>query len=183
MRLARRAQSDSESIELISTQDRLDPAKHRPLLVPDVIPQKLAETIERQRVNRGGLEITNPPPDIHMLNKHTHHISVIRPDVTHEHGKEQLLLETEMPTTLRTPETQRLLTNGPRIHIEHTLQPKRQLKRHMMLTRQHRQLTRPPHHPIVHPAPSHNSALSAATAPPARSLVSTPSVHPGQGHD
>lgn len=141
MGLARRTQSDSERIELVSSQDRLDPTKHRPLLVPDVIPQKPAESIQHQHVNRRGLEITNPPPDLHMLGKHTHHVSIIRPDVTHEHGKHQLLLETEMPAALRAPEIERLLTNGLRTGIERTLQPKRQLKRHMVLTRQHRQLT------------------------------------------
>ena len=52
MELARRAQSDSERVELVSTQRRLDPAEQRPLFVPGVIPQQPAERMECHRINR-----------------------------------------------------------------------------------------------------------------------------------
>jgi hypothetical protein len=137
--LGRRAQSDSEHIELVSAQRRLDPTKQRPLLVADVIPQMLAESVECHSVNRRGLEITDPPSDVRVLDKHPHHIAVVSPDVTRERGKEQLLLEAKMPATLLPPEIECRLPDGLSVSIGGALQPKGQLKRHMVLTRQHRQ--------------------------------------------
>jgi hypothetical protein len=144
--LARHVQGDANRTELLGVQRRLDSPEQRALLIADVIPQLLAESVERRTVNeRTGLEIADPASNVHMLDENAHNIRIVSPGVTREGRQQQLLFEAEVPAALVAPEVERRLPDGLCIDIGRALQAKRQLKRQVVLAREHSQLVRSLH--------------------------------------
>jgi hypothetical protein len=82
-----------------------------------------------------------------VLGEHAHNIRVVSPGVARKGRQQQLLLKAEVHATLLTPELKGRLPDGLGIDIGRTLQAKSQLKRHVVLARQHSQLVRSPHSP------------------------------------
>jgi hypothetical protein len=122
---ARRVQGDPNRTKLVGIQRRLDAPEQRPLLVAHVISQLLAESVEGRRVNaRIRLEIADPPPNVDVLDEHAHNIRIVSTNVTHEGGKEYLLLEAEVQAALLSPEVERRLPDGLGIDIGRALQAK-----------------------------------------------------------
>ena len=143
---ARREQRDPNRTKLVGIQRRLDAPEQRPLLMAHVISQLLAESVQGRRVNaRIGLEIADPPANVDVLDEHAHNIRIVSTSVTRESGKEYLLLEAEVQAALLSPEVERRLPDGLCIDIGRALQAKGQLKRDVVLAREHSQLVRSLH--------------------------------------
>jgi hypothetical protein len=136
--LARRLQGCANGTEFLWVECRLDAPKQRPLLMAHVIPQTLAESVQGRRVNgRTSLEVADAAPNVHVLDEHTHNIRIVSPGVTRKGRQQQLLLKPEVPAALLAPEVERRLPDDLCLDIRRALQTKCQLKRHVVLARQH----------------------------------------------
>ena len=83
------------------------------------------------------LKVADPTPNVHVRDEHAYNVFIVSPDVTREGRQQQFLLKAEVVAALLTPEVECFLPDRLGIDIAGTLQPKTQLKRDVVLAREH----------------------------------------------
>jgi hypothetical protein len=139
MGLARQLERAADRTEFRWAESRLDAPKQCPLLMAHVVPKPLAESV--QVLNRQArLKVADSAPNVHVRDEHAYDILIVGPGVAREGRQQEFLLKAEVLAALLTPEVECFLLGGLGIDIGRALQPKTQLKCHVVLARQHGQL-------------------------------------------